>query len=56
MSKKDYVLIAAVLNVTPRVEVTSRRVLAEALAEAFASDNPRFNRDRFLQAALKLDQ
>jgi hypothetical protein len=56
MSKQDYILIAAVLAETPRVERESRRLLAEAFASALASGNPRFNRERFLAAALRHDE
>lgn len=50
MSKKDYVLIAGVVANTPRVEETSRSLIAAALADAFASDNPNFDRKRFIAA------
>ena len=55
MSKKDYVLIAAVLATTPRVEATSRKVLAEAFADAIEQREPAFDREHFLAAALKYD-
>jgi len=56
MSAKDLALIANVLNWTPRVEPTSRLLLAEAFAEALAATNPRFDRERFLAAALQNDR
>ena len=55
MSKQDYVLIAAVLAETRNVEPTSRKLLAEAFAEVLALNNPRFDRERFIAAALKFD-
>jgi hypothetical protein len=55
MSKKDYVLIAAILAETRNVEPTSRRLLAEEFATVLGMHNPAFDRFRFLEAALKYD-
>lgn len=58
MTRKDYVLLAAALR-EARVEVTSNELYTvfkgwkravDALADALAKDNPRFDRDRFLAA------
>jgi hypothetical protein len=57
MSRKDYVAIAAAISATkedyteilgalPALKTATKRI-----AEAFASDNPRFDRDRFMDAA-----
>lgn len=62
MSKKDYVLIAAVFNEQhalyanrdnepDRDAATGIRLLARALADALRRDNARFDRSRFLVAA-----
>lgn len=55
MSKKDYELIAATLSkVVDMVETPGASVAAweavSALADAFADDNPRFNRQKFIDA------
>ena len=49
MTRKDYVMIADVLhNYTAEGGVTIERdEIARALADAFESDNPRFDRVRF---------
>jgi hypothetical protein len=53
MTRKDYQLIASVLKnfATEDRPVDDRDDLAYNLADALASDNPRFDRDRFLVAA-----
>jgi hypothetical protein len=53
MTRKDYQLIASVLKnyATEGIPVDDRDAIAYDLADALASDNPRFNRDRFLVAA-----
>ena len=55
MTRKDYILIAAALNDAARwptsVERRSLDMIADALADALARDNPRFDRERFLKAA-----
>ena len=61
MDSKDYIKIAEILSnrrecyrgnrdnaITPPSEVLSD--VAESLAIVFASDNPRFNQDKFLEA------
>jgi hypothetical protein len=55
MSKKDYILMAAAMVRAARLcETDSQRRgvsrAAAALSEALASDNPRFDRARFLAA------
>lgn len=64
MSRKDYELIAAVLAEAWRraagMEVADGaydrmdtvRLVAHGLAEELAADNPRFDRERFLAAAM----
>ena len=58
MTRKDYVLIASTLK-TARDENMARfggmarqgiEVAAEAMADALANENPRFDRERFLRA------
>ena len=56
MSRKDYVAIALAIRAekdatTPGYEAPLEGV-AERLADVLAEDNPTFNRDRFMQAAL----
>lgn len=53
MTRKDYVLIASVLNkFTAEGGITVERdAMAYDLADALATDNPRFNRETFLVAA-----
>jgi len=49
MSRRDYIAVAAVLRgavLTP----TQRADLVDRFAAVFASDNPRFDSDRFAQA------
>ena len=57
MTRKDYVLIAKVLsNYTAEGGVTIERdEIARALADAFAVENPRFDRTRFLKASMMSD-
>jgi hypothetical protein len=56
MTKKDYELIAAAINLVGYANVsneaaqTTLNKLARLLAEQLGNDNPRFNRDKFLQA------
>ena len=56
MTRKDYVLIAAAMlkskprNYEETCCVTTWLCDCNALANALASDNVRFNRDRFLKA------
>lgn len=59
MSKKDYVAIAALLrdhaetimDPTQAPDIALRD-LVDGVADLFAADNPRFDRERFLNAAL----
>src|SRR5215471_6612029 len=53
MSKKDFILIAAVIANTRNIEATSRALYAESFADALATTNPRFDRERFITACLK---
>jgi hypothetical protein len=52
MTRKDYVMIAEVLKkfVGDMGDVIDRDQICLDLADAFALDNPRFDRDRFLVA------
>jgi hypothetical protein len=52
MTRKDYVLIAAVIKAASDAPGYSERnaFVAFALADALALDNPRFDRARFLTA------
>lgn len=56
MSRKDYILIAAALHtvqlhITPGTARATFNNAVNKLADALATDNPRFNRERFLTAA-----
>lgn len=59
MTKKDFELIAGVLRDTEAITLKShwdavwkdRDRLAEAFADALATTNPRFDRERFIAAA-----
>ena len=53
MTRKDYQLIAAVLNkfTSEQGDVVERDAMGYDLADALAADNPRFDRGRFLVAA-----
>ncbi len=49
MTRKDYILLAeAVARLADSADKAS---VVHAIAYALASDNPRFDRDRFLRAA-----
>lgn len=63
MTRKDYNLIAdAIKNTRLPVSLTDERfylmmlaatrTIAESVADGLAGDNPRFDRERFLKAAL----
>jgi hypothetical protein len=47
MTKKDYVHAASSIAKLPKAR---RKAMAEDLAKMFQSDNPRFDRSRFLAA------
>ena len=55
MSRKDYVAIAAIIKseqaYQPEAAVITAQGIAERIADYFASDNPLFDRARFLRAA-----
>jgi hypothetical protein len=51
MTRKDYVVIAEVIkNLDEVLDSYALEVLADNMAEALESDNPRFDRARFLVA------
>jgi hypothetical protein len=51
MTRKDYVVIAEVIkNLDEVIDSYALEVLADNMAEALESDNPRFDRARFLVA------
>ena len=50
MSRKHYEAIAAILAVNVRGMVTAEET-AQNMADYFAAENPRFDRERFLEAA-----
>jgi hypothetical protein len=62
MTRKDYILIAAALkearaqtpvtdNINHTFELLGNSTAARVIAHALAKDNPRFDRERFLEAA-----
>lgn len=57
MTRKDYELIAAVLKseleIANAVYAASVRNLAYTFADRLASDNPKFDREKFLNAVLR---
>ncbi len=53
MTRRDFQLIAGVLAETRNIEKTSRELYAAAFADALRSTNDRFDRERFLAAALR---
>ena len=50
-TRQTYKLVAELLR-NPPLDAQHRRDIAEILADQFAEDNPRFDRDLFLTAAL----
>jgi hypothetical protein len=50
MTRKDYILIARVIATSWHASAEFKRELSENMADALESDNPRFNRLRFLVA------
>lgn len=53
MTRKDYELIATIIAAMPTFAATLRdqkESTARQFADRLASDNPRFDRDRFLKA------
>jgi hypothetical protein len=50
VSQKDYIAIAAVLLAYAPVNPAMVHGIALSLAEVFAADNPRFDRERFIRA------
>lgn len=59
-TRKDYEAIAAVINNVGRAHRTENNVatleIAQGLADYFATDNPDFNRARFISACFKYQQ
>jgi len=61
MTKKDYIIIAKVINAsratwsidTAPLAITAIEDVAQALAGALAGDNPHFDREKFLTACIK---
>lgn len=52
MTRKDYILIADAINKAPvdASQDRQRNTVARSIADALATDNPRFDRARFLKA------
>lgn len=50
MTRKDFELIAAVVASLPGDTEVHADYIADLLADALATSNPRFNRDRFMRA------
>ena len=50
MTRKDYQLIASAFALFNYLDQPTRYFIAMALADRLEEDNPRFDRDRFLQA------
>ena len=48
MSSKDYQLIASVIR--NNLDLSARQSIAYAFASALGDENPRFDRDKFIQA------
>jgi hypothetical protein len=56
MTRKDYILIASALKsarleAAGKYEYLANSIAARKLANALATDNPRFDRDKFLIAS-----
>lgn len=52
MSRKDYEALAAAIRAAKDVPGDPYRAVVDNLLDALAADNPRFDRERFLAAAL----
>jgi len=56
MTRKDYVLIAGALRKAreryPTPANTAHLCVADCIADALVGDNPRFDRDRFVEACM----
>lgn len=50
MSRKDYELIARIIDELPTGDEVDRLIIAKEFAWALAHENPRFDRERFLKA------
>lgn len=55
MTRRDFQLIAGVLAETRNIEETSRELYAAAFADALKSTNERFDRERFIAAAMRYE-
>jgi DNA-binding transcriptional LysR family regulator len=50
MTRKDYKLIAEAFKIYNYLDQQTRYFIAMALAERLETDNPRFDRDRFIES------
>jgi hypothetical protein len=50
MTRKDFELIAEVINTSQYYSADYRNEIARNMAQALATTNPAFNEDRFLKA------
>ena len=50
MTRKDYVLIAEVIATSWHASAESKNDLAVKMADALETENPRFDRERFIRA------
>lgn len=50
MSRKDYVMIAEVIDGMSGKMLLSKRVLVNKLSRVFETDNPRFDDETFIKA------
>jgi hypothetical protein len=50
MTRKDYVMIAEVIATSWHTSAETKREIAQNFADALETDNPRFDRARFLEA------
>lgn len=53
MSRKDFEAIAYAISTIYGLSSVDRMKVAESIATALAASNPRFKRDRFIEAAMK---
>lgn len=57
MTKKDFELIAEVIATLPEsISYNDQEQVAAAFADRLATTNPRFDRDRFMDAAMSIDE
>lgn len=55
MTRKDYVRAAQIISTAP-IATIDKSLMAEQFADMFAADNSRFDRARFMEAALGKDE